>query len=337
MKHIIYIVILSFAVFDAADAQTPRFSYHIKNRTIVTNGDHQLTRMVIIMPLAQTNQYQTVSNVNLNGGEVVSVPKTDDTYVRWTYTDNLPVTNQSREIFYDFDVTLNMVQFDFSRITELYPYDTTSKNYRWYTGKSGHFVDPDYPTIRETGDRLWAKSSDILDYARKCYEYVASNYKYLNPLTGLHPLPELLTKGGGDCGNLSSIFVSLLRYKKIPARHVVTVRPDGSYHVWADFFLEKYGWIPVDVTYKNSDPFGEYFGKYDGNGIVMTTDVCLPIDKGNGEIYVSDILQNYNWWIWYNKGSRFELTHKLTSIPHGGKADRQMVSEIPKGQDLSPN
>lgn len=265
------------------------------------------------MPLAQTNQYQTVSKVDLHGGEMLKVPETEDIYIRWTFIDDLPSPDQSKEIYYDFDVTVNKIQFDFSKITDIFPYDTISEIYRWYTGKRGPFIDPENPWIMETGRRIWENSSDILDYARNCYDFVAMNFKYLNPLTGLHPLPLLLSNGGGDCGNLSSIYISLLRYKGIPSRHIVTVRPNGSYHVWADFYMENYGWIPVDVTYKNSDPYGDYFGKFDGNGIVMTSDVWLPVDKGNGEVYTSSILQNYNWWIWYDGGSKIKLTHKLTA------------------------
>lgn len=265
------------------------------------------------MPLAQTNQYQTVNDVDLNGGELVRVPDSEDAYIRWTVTNDLPAYNQTKEISYNLDITLNRFQFDFDKVKTIYPYDTVSDIYRWYTGSCGPFVDPWNPVIRETGDHIWANSTDILDYARKCYEYVALNFRYMNPLTGLHPLTELLQNGGGDCGNLSSIFVSLLRYKGIPARHIVTVRPNGTYHVWADFYLEKYGWVPVDVTYKNSNPKGDYFGKFDGYGIVMTSKVWLPIDKGNGEIYNSEILQNYNWWIWYNGGSKFDLKHILSA------------------------
>ncbi len=330
MKHVI-LCWAFLASFTYSFAGVPGIYYHITNRTIVTNVDHKLTRMVIIMPLAQTNEYQTVTNIDLHGGEVIPVPESEDSYIRWTFSGDLPSYNQSREIHYEFDVALKKIQIDFSQIATIFPYDRTSNIYKWYTGKTGPYVDPENSTIRETGDMIWENSDNVLDYARKCYEYVAAGFKYLNPLTGLHPLPVLLSNGGGDCGNLSSIFISLLRYKGIPARHIVTVRPDGSYHVWADFYLEKYGWIPVDVTYKNSDPSGDYFGRYDGNGIVMTRQVWLPVDKGNGEVYSSSILQNYNWWIWFDSGSKFKISHKLTASPY------QMAKEMETGQKFAGN
>ena len=309
-------------------AQLPEFSYHVKNRVVVTNIDNQLTRLSFILPLAKTNQYQTVSNVNTYGGVNVNIPETDDGYLRWTFTEDLPAVSQSKEIFYEFDVTVNPVNFDFTKVTSIHPYDTSSENYKWYTGASGAYVDPYNKVIKRTGNDLWSKSSDIIDYARKCYEHVATNYSYVNPFTGLHTLQDILNAGGGDCGNLSSVFISLLRHKNIPARHIVTVRPDGVYHVWADFYLEKYGWVPVDVTFKNSDPYGDYFGKFDGNGIVMSKDVYLLIDKGNGQKYYGDILQSYTMWYWATEGSRMNSKHQLISSRLSQKDDKNVVSEV---------
>jgi hypothetical protein len=317
MKKLVLIslVLFSFQYIQAQD------SYHVKNKVTVKNVDNQLTRLAFILPLAKTNQYQTVTNVEMHGGQMVDIPETDDSYLRWTMTSDLPPVQQSAEIYYEFDVTMNKIDFDFSKISTIYPYDKNSDIYNWYTGTSGDYVDPNNAAIQRIGNSLWAKSTDIIDYAKRCYEYTAANYKYVNPFTGLHTLQQILNDGGGDCGNLTSIFVSLLRYKNIPARHVVTVRPDGVYHVWADFYLEKYGWVPVDVTYKNSDPKGNYFGKYDGTGIVMSKEVWLPIEKGNGESYYSDILQSYTLWMWKEAGTQLSSSHELISSSNQVSAD----------------
>jgi hypothetical protein len=95
----------------------------------------------------------------------------------------------------------------------------------------------------------------------------------------------------------------------------VTVRPDGSYHVWSDFFLEQYGWVPVDVTYKNSNPSGDFFGKYDGNGIVMTKGVALQMDRGDGFTYIAELLQTYQWWYWCSTpGNSVSSSHHISSV-----------------------
>jgi hypothetical protein len=294
--------------------KSQQLSYHIRNELNVQNIDNQLTKLVTILPLAQTNQYQTISNLNINNGTILDIPNSDDKYVRWIITNNLPQAGQVKEIYYDFDVTLNSFNFNFSQVNTIYPYDTSSDNYLWYGGTCGAYVDPNNSTIINIGNNLWSQSSDIIDYCRRCYLFVAENYSYIDAYTGLHTLQDIINAGGGDCGNLTSIYVSLLRYKNIPARHVVTVRPDGSLHVWSDFFLENYGWVPVDVTYKKNNPSGDFFGKYDGNGIVFTKNVWLPLDRGDNYTYYAPILQTFVWWYWYSSGyNHINASYFLTS------------------------
>lgn len=144
--------------------------------------------------------------------QILSIPETDDKYVRYTITgSDLPSQGETKQWGYNFDVTLHSININLDQISTIYPYNTPSNIYQWYTGTSGEIVDPNNLTIQSIGDTLWDQSSDLLDYTKRCYEYVAQNFQYLNPGTGLHPLSELLANGGGDCGNLSSIYISLLR------------------------------------------------------------------------------------------------------------------------------
>ena len=322
MKNLRTYTSLIFSLLAAATLINPvsaqsKAVYHIKNGVQINKTNcNDLTKLIIMLPLAQTNQYQTVSNVNYYNGELLSIPETDDKYLRYTMLKpELQNLTGIFNIFYEFDVSLNSLNFDFTQVTQIYPYNTSSNTYIWYTGPSGDFVVPNNPNIQSAGNTIWSQSIDIIDYARRCYEYVAANFNYLNPNTGLHPLADVLSGGGGDCGNLSSIYISLLRYKNIPSRHVVTIRPDGSYHVWADFYLENYGWIPVDVTYKEANPNGDFFGKYDGNGIVVTKEVWLLLQKEAGSSYNAPLLQNFNWWYWHGSGGCNSITasHYVTS------------------------
>ena len=287
-------------------SKTSPKSYHVSIGVTVENTGKILEKLVIVLPLAQTNVYQDVKNVKLNGGEILNIPETDDKYVRFTITgSDLPSAGQTKKWGYEFDVTLYTITTNLGQIETIYPYDVNSTVYSWYTGARGEYVDPHNSTIESIGDSIWKESSDLLDYSKRCYVYVARHFKYLNPGTGLHPLSELLANGGGDCGNLSSIYVSLLRYKGIPSRHLVIVRPDGSGHVGADFYLENYGWVPVDVTFKLSSPlFGDYFGKVDvgKTGIIFSKGVYLPLQIEDTVEYIP-ILQYYNWWHWDSGGS----------------------------------
>jgi hypothetical protein len=121
---------------------------------------------------------------------------------------------------------------------------------------------------------------------------------------GFMPLAYVLSSGGTDYGNLSSILVSLLRYKNIPSSHLVAIRPDGSSHVWADFYMEGYRWIPLDVSAEKlwgTDFFG--IQPINNNGIIMTKEVNMPLNNGESIQYITG-LQTFCFWYWgYGTGS----------------------------------
>ena len=56
----------------------------------------------------------------------------------------------------------------------------------------------------------------------------------------------------GDCGQQTFLFISMLRYKGIPARWQSgwMMPPDNeNLHDWCEVYYEGTGWIPVDVSY----------------------------------------------------------------------------------------
>lgn len=313
--HTIYFLLFLFGLLTIGEAfLSAQTSYHVINKAILRNSGLDITKMIVLLPVPQSNEYQKVGNLSIPQGELLNMSNTNDKYLRYLETENCLESGKQKEIFYEFDITLYPIRIDFSKITTLYPYDKNSYNYKSNTGKSGNIIDPSNPNIIRIGEELWQQSTDIIDYARRCYDHVGRNYKYLNPGTGLHPLSEIFAKGGGDCGNLSSIFISLLRYKDIPARHIVTMRPNGEYHVWADFYLEKHGWIPVDVTLKNSNPSGDYFGFCAGDGIVFNQACNVDVEPEPGRKETLALLQTYYYWYWYKGGSgRVTCNHTLSS------------------------
>ena len=256
-----------------------------------------ISRLSILVPIPQTNQYQTIHNVSFDGGMLCKTDGSQDKYARFQF-DNLSA--DSLTVGVRSVITYHAIDCDFSEVDPNIPYDTTSEEYRLYTGATADgYVDPNNAIIAHIADSIWNISQGIVNYAYNCYLYVAENFEYLNPYTGLHPLSQLLADGGGDCGNLSSIFISLLRSNGVPARHVVSIFSNGDCHVWAEFKMEGFGWIPVDVTYRNSDPQGDYFGKYNYNAVVVGYDVGHTYSRWNtNETYQAGILQNYHWWWW---------------------------------------
>jgi transglutaminase-like putative cysteine protease len=244
--------------------------------------------------LPESNLYQEISLENTGGA--IDTTRMGNKFIYWdkTYSSG---DNVNLNCEYQIEYETYSVRVDLTKIKEIYPYDTESDVYKQNIGSSGDYIVPTHPDIISIASSLWDDSKDILDYAKNCYEYTAANYQYLNPNTGLHKLDKNLQNGGGDCGNLSAIYISLLRNRNIPARPVVCIRPDGSFHVWSEFYLESYGWIPVDVTYKNSDREGNYFGVYSGDCIVVSNEYYVQM-TAEDRVFQTPLLQTYAYWYW---------------------------------------
>jgi transglutaminase-like putative cysteine protease len=94
----------------------------------------------------------------------------------------------------------------------------------------------------------------------------------------------------GNCTDFHSLFISLCRDRKIPAkfeigfslpaaRSVERVGSIGGYHCWAKFVSEG-RWVPVDISEANKDPgmTEYYFGNLTADRIAFTTGRDLQLE-----------------------------------------------------------
>lgn len=272
---------------DSAPAKT----YSFTNEVIYTkSGTGNVTEFVSYMPIPQTDEYQTVENLTCSHGTI----KDDDNYGNkaLVYSAN-SFPGRTLPLQTTFDVRPKSVRVDVSKVKPL-PYDTDSEVYRRHLGNRGEYIDTSNPKIKSIGDELWGKSSDVVDYARKCYEYVATHFRYIKG--DFRTLKQILKEGGGECGDFSTVVVNLLRYKNIPSRHILCLKLSGGIHVWVDFYVEGYGWIPLDAQIKNASPHSDYFGRYDGNCVVVAKDIFYDYGEPDKPI---KFLQSYCYWYWY--------------------------------------
>lgn len=320
----------------AAHTALAQRTYDIKNSLVIRNHDCTLTRLCAVMPVPESNIYQDIEQFCTTDGELCRAANNDNRYLRAVRTGTLPAPGDSLVIAERFSATLYPMRIDMSQFTTIYPYDTTTELYRRYTSPIGSYVDITHPDIVRTADSLWNRAAaNPLEYARLCYEHVAARFGYLNPDTGIHTIAETMAAGGGDCGNLSAVYASLLRCKGVPARLVVTVRPDGTHHVWNDFFLERYGWVPVDVTMKHDHPDGDFFGYCAGDGIVMSFDLCSELSADGLTPFTADLLQTFFYWYRRSAGSEVSASQRVDSrrtdngfsVGVRAGADGQMVVE----------
>jgi hypothetical protein len=249
-------------------------------------------RLVSLMPAPVTNEYQEINELSSNCGNFIDVNVAN----KVLFYDG-SFSNNSFDVAESFKYKSRPIQIDFNKPGN--KNEVTGIDPNEYLGSDGTYIDLSNTTIKNIGDQLWAQSANKLDYAKRCYEYVASHYSYING--SWRTLAEIISIGGGECGDFTTLFVNLMRHKGIPARHNIGVWADGGYHVWPDFYHEDYGWIPVDPTFKNSNPYADYFGRYDGNLIILSQGLTSFTSSG---IEIQNVpLQTFFYWFWYQSGT----------------------------------
>lgn len=265
-------------------------AWRMSNKVDFTKtGNGTLTHFQVMLPAPHTNIYQEVENVTYTEGELLTDKRYGNQAI-YVNRNDFPGTTYSLKS--EFHVYTKKVDVDFSKIKAIHPYNPTSEPCRLYLGDREPYIMTTNPWVVSTGDSLWQQSANVLDYARHCYEHVATHLRYIHG--PWRTLQQILKEGGGECGDFTTVVVSLLRYKGIPSRHNNCITLFGGYHVWGDFYLEGYGWIPFDATYKNGDPNGDYFGKYDGQCVVLSHDFYPDFDVDMKPFLLQDYWYQYD-------------------------------------------
>lgn len=220
-----------------------KYRYTIKHSFRKTGKGDKVKLIYFIVP--KSNDYQEISNYNISKGKLLTDNVTGEYYSMWDVSEDMSTeSGKWFEFSIEFDYTPKSSEYQTQTVGEIYPYDTNSSIYKMYTENYYGIFVKDNPTLMKASQKIWDNSADIYDYAKKCLEYTVANFSYKNEKDGSLLISYTLENGGGDCGNLAGVFISLLRTKNIPSRIVIFRN-----HVWAEFYLEKYGWIPVDPTF----------------------------------------------------------------------------------------
>src|SRR5207248_2914499 len=132
------------------------------------------------------------------------------------------------------------------------------------------------------------------------YEYVFHNMKYDKTGTGWGRGDTLYACDAkkGNCTDFHSLFLSMARSQGIPARFEIgfPLPPDktsgevAGYHCWSDFYIDRIGWIPVDISeaWKHQEKHDYFFGAHDANRVQfsMGRDIVLsPPQQGEPRNY----------------------------------------------------
>ena len=133
-------------------------------------------------------------------------------------------------------------------------YNTSAHIYMKYT-KAEKLIESDREEISSTAEKIVDNETNPHKRALKIYDFIRKHIHYMPQDQEMGALWALENEIG-DCSEYSYLFVALCRAVGIPARvqagfafnSFSETTEDG--HMWAEYYLEDYGWIPVDSTWR---------------------------------------------------------------------------------------
>jgi transglutaminase-like putative cysteine protease len=160
----------------------------------------------------------------------------------------------------------------------------------------------------------------IADAASTIYDWVLRHCTYTkNAAMGraqvLWGAMDMLNNGRGECGEYTALFVAVCRAAGIPARAQVGffVKGPNNVHVWAEFYVPGFGWVPVDPSMGDMNPRRNYFAQIPG--LNRRVSVTHGFDHIVGDTRIHS-LQSYSYWFKYKgRPTKLDTTYRFTAVP----------------------
>lgn len=187
------------------------------------------------------------------------------------------------------------------------PYNTSSPDYQEYTGSSKNIEVS--PEIYEKALSIVGDETNPYLQAEKIYREIVTTHPYSHAphmwldANGIPESRYVFETGIGDCATQSMYFAALCRSLGIPARATggyQMIEGTPGTHIWAEFYLEGYGWIPVDVTAAEGGDASYtataedlnryksyYFGSLDPYRFIIQKSLDLPVIPDAGDAAIS--------------------------------------------------
>lgn len=133
--------------------------------------------------------------------------------------------------------------------------------------------------IQKKVQEVVGNETNVYFIARKLFDFLIGRINY-QMVGGWDIAPTVIERGTGSCSEYTFSYVSLCRAEGIPARYVgaMVLRGedasiDTAYHRWAEIYLPRVGWIPVDVNAGDREWQGDRCFSFGGiaNRFLITT------------------------------------------------------------------
>ena len=165
------------------------------------------------------------------------------------------------------------------------PFDTSTELYKKYTDVSHkHIIDCTSLAKSIVGNEKcpYKQSELIYDYISKTFPWAGAR-----EYSTIESLPQyVLDEDHGDCGQVSLLYISLMRSLGVPARWESgwMLHPwSKNLHDWAEVYFEGIGWVPVDISFgryinsKNIKECNFFSTGMDCYRFASNTGICSPL------------------------------------------------------------
>lgn len=177
---------------------------------------------------------------------------------------------------------VNFIDPDFIK-----PYNRESGLYKTLTSeRAPHIIFTD--KIKELSHKIVGDETNPYLIAKKIFTWISENI----PWAGAREYSTIenisdycITRGHGDCGIKTLLFMTLCRYNGIPVKWQsgwMLHPPEINLHDWSEIYLEGYGWVPVDQSFglvESGVEDEKYFflGSIDSYHLITNDDFSRPL------------------------------------------------------------
>ncbi|MGB6386239.1 MAG: transglutaminase-like domain-containing protein [Terriglobales bacterium] len=271
-------------VAQPAPAQKERhFNFHytfaVKN---VSPGE----RVRVWIPLAHSDAFQDVNVTSTNGDLPLKQVHQPENRNEVLYAETSKADKAEYKFSVDYDVVRreHVVLSNGKPLPDLHSAPTSHVSSHTELAR---FLEPNR-LVPVTGvpaqlaEQETKGATTQLEKAKDIYEYVFRTMKYDKTGTGWGHGDTLWACDSkhGNCTDFHSVFISMARAEKIPARFQIGFPLPSDkhsaeipgYHCWAEFYLDGTGWVPVDISeaWKHQEKHDYFFGAHDVNRVQFT-------------------------------------------------------------------
>ena len=277
-----------------ATSNPPKFSppirtFHFTYNFTVKDIPSEAKRVRVWVPVAQSDQHQTVRVVAVKAPVKTRMTQETEYGNRMMYAEIQNPAPDKAEFTIEYEITRREYsRGDYTRLkrADQGPIVVPASMQRLITSDT---LIPTDGKIRELAVQVTGSQSGTVAKAKAAYDYLFTNMRYDKTGSGWGRGDAVWACDAkrGNCTDFHSPFIGMLRADGIPARFDIGFPlPENKdkgeipgYHCWAEFYVRKTGWVPVDISeaWKAKEKREYFFGSVDTNRVQFSTgrDIAL--------------------------------------------------------------